>query len=105
MFASAINATVSQASAMSLPGGWTDDAVYTAPLPKPVPQKPRRQFHPTNYSDPAVTQFCDEHVKDLDDLHNIDQLIASLTEQQTTVTAKVIPLLSMLTRLRNQKID
>ena len=44
-----------------------------------------------NYTDPAVTQFCNENLKDLDDLQNVDQLIASLTEQQNVVTAKVFP--------------
>ena len=73
---------------MSLPGQWTEE-----PAVVPSPQKPvrnqRRPFQLPNYSDPAVTQFCNENVKDLDDLQNVDQLIASLTEQQNIVTEKV----------------
>jgi hypothetical protein len=36
-----------------------------------------------------VTQFCNEHFKDLNDLQNIDQLIASLNEQQSIIVAQV----------------
>src|SRR5271167_2709192 len=60
-------------SPMSLPGRWTDEPAPTPPPPKPV-QKQTRQFQKPNYADPAVTQFCNEHFKELDDLQNIDQL-------------------------------
>jgi capsule polysaccharide export protein KpsE/RkpR len=76
---------------MSLPGRWTDEPASTPPPPKPV-EKQTRQFQQPNYADPAVTQFCNEHFKELDDLQNIDQLIASLNEQQTVVTTQVIHL-------------
>lgn len=78
---------------MSLPGRWTDDPV-TPPPPPPPPaadpvKKPRRIFQGTNYSDPTVTQFCNEHVKDLDDLQQVEHLITSLNDQQTKVTTQV----------------
>ena len=72
---------------MSLPGRWTDEPAFVPEPQKPV-QKQRRPFQQPNYADPAVTQFCNEHLKDLDDLQNIDELIASLNEQQHVVTAK-----------------
>ena len=73
---------------MSLPGRWTDEPAFVPPPQKPV-QKQRRPFQRPNYADPAVTQFCNENLKELDDLQNIDQLIASLNEQQHVVSAKV----------------
>ena len=77
---------------MSLPGGW---AVDPAVLPQPretvqtQKEKQKRLFHHLDYADPAVTQFCNEHLKELDDLRNLDELIASLSEQQTVVTRRV----------------
>ena len=77
--------------AMSLPGRWTDDPVQSAsPVPPKPASKPQRQFSEPNYSDPAVTQFCNEHLNDLDDLQNIGQLVASVKEQQTVVTTQVL---------------
>ena len=75
---------------MSLPGRWTDEPAVVPSPQKPV-KKQSRPFQVPNYTDPAVTQFCNENLKDLDDLQNVDQLIASLTEQQNVVTAKVFP--------------
>ena len=75
---------------MSLPGRWTDEPAFVTP-PQKAAQKQRRPFQQPNYADPAVTQFCNEHLKELDDLQNIDQLIASLNEQQDVVSAKVFP--------------
>jgi hypothetical protein len=75
---------------MSLPGRWTDDP---APLPLPPRQLPRlerRSQKPSYLDQAAVTQFCNDHFKDLDDLRNTGQLIASLNEQQTIVTAQVV---------------
>ena len=74
---------------MSLPGRWAEDPVVTSPSPPQPVQTQRRRFNSTNYADPAVTQFCNEHVKDLDDLQNVEQLITSLTEQQGIVTTQV----------------
>ena len=77
---------------MSLPGRWTDDPPAAAVPEKSALQKQRqrqRQSFQLNYADPAVTQFCNEHIKDLNDLQNIDQLIASLNEQQSVVAAQV----------------
>jgi hypothetical protein len=74
---------------MSLPGRWAEDPV-TPPPPEPEPvKKQRRTFQGTNYADPAVTQFCNEHVKDLADLQNINGLITSLNEKQDIVTTQV----------------
>ena len=75
---------------MSLPGRWTDEPAYPPPAQKPE-QKQTRQFQQPNYADPAVTQFCNEHFKELDDLQNVDQLIASLNEQQAVVAEQVKP--------------
>jgi len=76
---------------MSLPGRWTDDPAPPLPQQKVVkPQKKPFQQQP-NYSDPAVTQFVNEHFKELDDLQNVGQLINSLNEQQAVVTAQVPP--------------
>ena len=75
---------------MSLPGRWTDEPAYVPPVQKPA-QKQARQFQPPNYADPAVTQFCNEHFKELDDLQNVDQLIALLDEQQAVVFQQVRP--------------
>jgi hypothetical protein len=73
---------------MSLPGRWTDDAPGPPAPPEEPPQPERRQFRRTTSSDPAVTQFCNEHIKDLDDLQNVSQLITSLTEQQSILATK-----------------
>jgi hypothetical protein len=84
---------------MSLPGRWTDDPAPVPPtLPARQPPKAQRQFQRPNYSDPAVTQFCNEHLNDLDDLQNVDQLITSLNEQQTVVTEQVVTSCVELTR-------
>lgn len=73
---------------MSLPGHWADEQVSLSPPQNPV-QKQQKQFQEPNYADPAVTQFCNEHLKELDDLQNVSQLIASLKEEQTVVAARV----------------
>lgn len=81
-----------KASQMSLPGGWTDNPVVLPQPREPVQtqkQKQKRLFHHLDYADPAVTQFCNEHLKELDDLQNLDELIASLNEQQTVVARQV----------------
>jgi hypothetical protein len=75
---------------MSLLGRWTDDPpAVPVPANKPVPKQQQRQSFQPNYADPAVTQFCNEHFKDLNDLQNVDQLIASLNEQQSIIVAQV----------------
>jgi len=74
---------------MSLPGRWTDDPPAVAVPDKPVQKRRQRQSFQPNYSDPAVTQFCNEHFKDLNDLQNVDQLIASLNEQQSIIAVQV----------------
>ena len=75
---------------MSLPGSWTTDPEpVVAPRQETKPQKQKRQFHAPNYADPAVTQFCNEHFRDLDNLQNIAELITSLNEQQDVVNAEV----------------
>jgi len=71
-----------------LPGRWTDEPVAVEPPQKPA--KKHRVPQQSNYADPAVTQFCNEHFKELDDLQNVGQLIASLNEQQSVVIAQVI---------------
>jgi len=73
-----------------IPGGWTTESEPTAP-PRSQAKKPRRQFQSPNYADPAVTQFCNEHFRDLDNLQNIAELIASLSEQQDVVNAEAWP--------------
>jgi len=77
---------------MSLPGSWTNEFEPAAePRSETKSQKPRRQFQAPNYADPAVTQFCNEHLRDLDNLQNIAELINSLSEQQDVVNAEVCP--------------
>jgi hypothetical protein len=73
---------------MSLPGQWTDEQETLSPSQNLV-QKQQRQFQDPNYADPAVTQFCNEHLKELDDLQNVGDLIASLKEEQSVVAARV----------------
>ena len=77
---------------MSLPGGWKDDGpkVTTTP-PQPVGKKPipRPSNQGPDYANPAVTQFCNEHFKELDDLKNVDKVIASLRIEQDDIAAKV----------------
>jgi len=72
---------------MSLPGRWSDDPPAVA-IDKPVQIQRQRQSFQPNYADPAVTQFCNEHFKELNDLQNVDQLIASLNEQQSIIAAQ-----------------
>src|SRR5579862_4328553 len=91
---------------MSLPGRWADDPVVAPPPPPEPVSKPRRQFQGTNYSDPAVTQFVNENIKELDDLQNVEQLITSLNEQQASVGAQVrIQRTSADRRLQSLRID
>ena len=62
---------------------------YPSHHPKILFRNSRNEFQEPNYADPAVTQFCNEHLKELDDLQNVSQLIASLKEEQTVVAARV----------------
>jgi hypothetical protein len=94
---------------MSLPGRWTDDvpSVRSPSPPLKQPPKTQRQFQQSNYSDPAVTQFVNEHFSELDDLQNVGQLISSLDEQQAVITAEACSLILSLIggRLVNQRLD
>ena len=77
---------------MSLPGGWKDDSPKAATTPpRSVGQKrrPRPTNQPPDYTSPAVTQFCNEHFKELDDLKNIEAVIATLRIEQDDLSAKV----------------
>ena len=74
---------------MSLPGRWTDDIPAVAAPAKPLQKQRQRALFQLNYADPVITQFCNEHIKDLNDLQNIDHLIASLNEQQSVIAAQV----------------
>jgi hypothetical protein len=84
---------------MSLPGRWTDGPAPLLSSPISSTQSPRleRRFQKPSYVDQAaVTQFCNDHFKDLDDLQNTGQLITSLKEQQTIVTAQVTSFPSLI---------
>jgi len=77
---------------MSLPGGWKEDSPKaTTTPPPPVGKKriPRPSNQRPDYINPAVTQFCNEHFKELDDLKNVDEVIASLRIEQDGLAAKV----------------
>lgn len=67
-----------------LPGYWTEDTV-----PQPEPQRPESTVQPRR-DDSAVTDFCNERLRELSDLEKVEGLITSLNEQQQTVTAEVL---------------
>ncbi len=67
-----------------LPGRWADDPVSQTKLQEPKPSTPSKRDHL------AVTEFCNEHLRDLRDLEKVEGLIGSLNEQQEVVTVKVI---------------
>jgi hypothetical protein len=70
-----------------LPGHWTDDAVS-----QPKQKRPESSATQPRREDSAVTEFCNEHLKELSDLEKVEGLIASLNEEQQTVTAEVLVL-------------
>jgi hypothetical protein len=69
-----------------LPGRWTEDTVSQPMLREP------ESFAPSKRDDLGVTDFCNEHLRDLRDLENVEGLIASLNEQQEVVTVEVVGL-------------
>lgn len=76
---------------MSLPGGWRHDGspVTTTTPPAVIKKRRPRQASQPDYANPAVTQFCNEHFKDLDDLKNVDKVIATLRIEQDDLAVKV----------------
>jgi hypothetical protein len=79
---------------MSLPGGWRDEAGHkkTSPLPSKIVQNQIIQSSQQSTSTPAVTQFCNEYLKELDDLQNVEQLLTSFNEQREVIAMQVMTL-------------
>jgi hypothetical protein len=70
---------------MSLPGQWTEETGLT---PSSIKHS-QKSIQDINYSDSAVTQFCNEHLKHLDDLQNVPRLLDLLKAQETEIVTNV----------------